>query len=267
MYNPISLDTVCASLSYAMGIAPPAKAAAPNPVITEYVDKAFNGKKADRIFMYNPDAVAEWIFRKYHELVAEVENNADIETPIRTVMPSVTPVCFATMYTGTQPEVHGIRKYEKPILKAETIFDRLIEEGKKVAIIAIRGGSMGTIFGERNIDYFLYDNIPDINAKAVELILRDEHDFIIAYNEDYDYNMHKTGPESKESLGALRCNAKAFAMFNKLIKNHWQKHNTFVGFAMDHGCHEIDGGAGSHGLDMPEDINIVHYFKAYPAEN
>ena len=35
--------------------------------------------------------------------------------------------------------------------------------------------------------------------------------------------------------------------------------------AMDHGCHEIDGGCGSHGLDMPEDIlqfysaNTVNY--------
>jgi hypothetical protein len=35
---------------------------------------------------------------------------------------------------------------------------------------------------------------------------------------------------------------------------------------MDHGCHEIDGGHGSHGLDMPEDINIVHLYKGYPRE-
>ena len=27
---------------------------------------------------------------------------------------------------------------------------------------------------------------------------------------------------------------------------------------------EIDGGAGSHGLDMPEDLNILHAYKAYP---
>jgi hypothetical protein len=38
-----------------------------------------------------------------------------------------------------------------------------------------------------------------------------------------------------------------------------------MGFAMDHGCHEIDGGAGAHGLDMSEDINILHMYKAYPA--
>ena len=29
---------------------------------------------------------------------------------------------------------------------------------------------------------------------------------------------------------------------------------------------EIDGGAGSHGLDMEEDLNIVHLYKAYPAK-
>ena len=53
----------------------------------------------------------------------------------------------------------------------------------------------------------------------------------------------------------------------ELIKNNQKYHNTLVGFAMDHGCHEIDGGSGSHGLDMPEDINIVHFYKAYPKYN
>ena len=32
--------------------------------------------------------------------------------------------------------------------------------------------------------------------------------------------------------------------------------NVLYGFMPDHGCHEIDGGAGSHGLMMPEDMNI-----------
>ncbi len=36
--------------------------------------------------------------------------------------------------------------------------------------------------------------------------------------------------------------------------------------SLDHGCHEIDEGTGSHGLDMPEDINIVHFYKSYKAE-
>ncbi len=52
-------------------------------------------------------------------------------------------------------------------------------------------------------------------------------------------------------------------MFCEAIKEHWKKHNTLVGFAMDYGCHEIDGNCGSHGLDMPEDLNITHFYKIY----
>jgi hypothetical protein len=52
-------------------------------------------------------------------------------------------------------------------------------------------------------------------------------------------------------------------MISDLIKDNWKHHNTLVGIAMDHGCHEIDDGCGSHGLDMPEDLNIVHLYKGY----
>ena len=49
--------------------------------------------------------------------------------------------------------------------------------------------------------------------------------------------------------------------FAKAIKENWTNHKTLLGFAPDHGCHEIDGGAGSHGLMMPEDMNIIHFYK------
>jgi hypothetical protein len=75
--------------------------------------------------------------------------------------------------------------------------------------------------------------------------------------------MHKNGPESATALAELRLNDHVFGMISNLIKNHWSHHNALVGFAMDHGCHEIDGGCGSHGLDMPDDINIVHLYKGY----
>ena len=59
MTNPVSLDTLCAALAYTMGIDAPACAAEKNETLTAYVDEALHGKKADRIFMYNPDAVAQ----------------------------------------------------------------------------------------------------------------------------------------------------------------------------------------------------------------
>ena len=264
--NEQSLDTLCGALAYAMGIEPPRQAAAPSRALCDYVDRALNGKKADRILMYNPDAVAQWIVDKYPAYIAEVQSRTELPLPLRTVMPSVTPVCFGTMYTGAQPAVHGIQKYEKPVIRIDTLFDALIRAGKKPVIIADNKCSMGKIFLERPMDYFLFDTIEEVNAKAAEVILKDQYDFIAVYNGNYDSVMHKNGPEAPISLAALRTNSFTFAQFSAMVENCWTKHNTLMGFCMDHGCHEIDGDCGSHGLDMPEDLNIRHYFRAYPAK-
>ena len=264
MLNEKSLDTLCGALSYAMGITPPSCAAAADERLCAYVDEKFAGERADRIFMYNPDAVAQWIYEKYPQLFTQATDRTELQLPYKTVMPSVTPVCFGTMYTGAQPSVHGIQKYEKPVIRIETIFDALIKAGKKVAIIADPKCSIANIFLERDLDYFTYPNYEEVNAKAVELIIKDEHDFIVVYNGNYDSRMHTCGPESIESLGELRTNVRTFGMFDALVAEHWKKHNTLIGFAMDHGCHEIDGNCGSHGLDMEEDLNIVHLYKAHP---
>lgn len=261
--NKTSLDTLCGALSYAMGIEPPKEAAEPCKALTDYIDKIFGGEKADRIFMYNPDAIAEWIYEKYPQLIASAKSRTDIEVPFCTVMPSVTPVCFGTMYTGAQPSVHGIQGYVKPVITIDTIFDALIRAGKKPVIIATDGDSLSRIFLEREMDYFFFDTIEEVNAKTAEIILEDKYDFIVVYNGNYDSTMHKTGPESIEALSELRVNEEAFSMFSEMIQNNWYNHNTLVGFAMDHGCHEIDGNCGSHGLDMPEDLNIVHLYKGY----
>lgn len=266
MINEASLDTLCGALAYAAGVDRPECAAEPNKQLVGYIDEALGGEKADRIFMFNPDAIAQWVFEKYPQLLEEVTAATDLQLLLCTVMPSVTPVCFGTMYTGAQPVVHGIRKYEKPVITIDTIFDALIRAGKKPAIVSYGNSSMSNIYNERHMDYFYYPTFHEANAKAAELIIADKHDFICVYNGNYDAIMHKKGPESIEALGELRANAETFAVFNELIKNHWKNHNTLVGFAMDHGCHEIDEGCGSHGLDMEEDLNIVHFYKAYKAE-
>lgn len=261
--NKTSLDTLCAALCEVMGVNAPQNAAKPCNELTEYAKNAFDGKKADRIFMYNPDAIAEWIYRKYPHLMQEVIDRTDIKIPFCTVMPSVTPVCFGTMYTGAQPSVHGIQSYVKPVIKIDTIFDAMIRAGKKCAIVSTANDSMSQIYLERKMDYYIYDTVEEVDAKAAELIIEDKYDFLTVYNKDYDAKMHKFGPEGVEALAELRSNSEDFAMFDVLIEKHWKKHNTLIGFAMDHGCHEIDAGCGSHGLDMPEDLNIVHFYKAH----
>jgi len=160
--------------------------------------------------------------------------------------------------------VHGIRSYAKPVIRIDTIFDALIRAGKKCAIIGDPAASLSHIFLEREMDYFRFETIEEINQKAMELIARDEHDLIVVYHKNYDSIMHKNGTEAEVSLQALKDNIRDFDLFARAIQEKWINHDTLIAFAMDHGCHDIDGGCGSHGLDMPEDLNIIHFYGVYP---
>ena len=267
--NPVSLETLCGSLAYAMGIEPPKHAGPANEDLNAYIDRCLEGKKADRVFMYNSDAIAQWVYEKYPFLSDKARDRIDLELPMCTVDPPKTPIAFGTMYTGAPPVIHGIVQYEKKLITIDTLFDALVRAGKKVALLSIGGYSMAVIFAERPIDYFFFRSWPEVNAKAAELIMKDEYDFILCYNANFDDVMHKKGPESAEALAEARFNYQTFCMFDSMIKTHWKKHNTLVGFGMDHGCHEIDKGPdkkGSHSDNEPYDRNIVHLYKIHPAE-
>ena len=110
------------------------------------------------------------------------------------------------------------------------------------------------------MDYFICPTVDACTARALELIEEDRHDFILLYNADYDSEMHRSAPESAQSLETLRKNISVIDTIARTIRRHWSDHETLLGFAPDHGCHEIDGGLGSHGLDMPEDLNILHFY-------
>ena len=262
--NRMMIESIAASLCYAMGAEYPKESCPPNPLITDYVDRAFQGGKAERLFLYNPDAVAEWVVDKYPDLMSKVRNGTELQVPLQTEMPSVTPVCFASFYTGAKPVVHGITKYEKKLITIDTVFDALIRADKKPVILAQHDCSMATIFRERPMDYFIFDDIEEEIAFAAELLMKDEYDAYFVYDYSYDHVMHRRGPEGLDSLAQLKCNDAAFATLMTVVKRHWKKHNVFAGFAMDHGCHEIDGGLGSHGLDMKEDLFIRHFYQAIP---
>ena len=266
MRNETSLDTLCGALAYIMGIEAPEKAAAPEKTLCEYADQAFGGKKADRIFLYNPDAIAQWIQEKYPQLMEQVVKYTDLKVPFATVFPPKTPVCFGTMYTGAQPEVHGIREYAKPVVRIDTWFDALVRAGKKVALLARTNGTMAKIYLERPIDYFFYRTAEEINAKATQLIREDQYDVLVVYNSNYDTALHAYGPEDVRSLAELRVSDAAFGMFCNLVREYWPRHDTLVGFAMDHGCHPTPDGKGTHGEDIDEDMNILHHYQIFPGK-
>lgn len=266
MRNEVSLDTICAALTYGMGIEAPECAAAPNAALCEYIDKMLGNDRLDRIFMYNPDAIGQWVMEKHPFFCEHVKALTDVAIPLETADPPKTPVCFATMYTGAQPSVHGIEEYTRPVIKIDTIFDALIRSGKKGVIVCTEGDSLAKIYLEREMDYFFYPTTEEVSAKAAEVVLEDKYDFVVMYNAGYDSVMHACGPESPEALAELRGNSELFAMFAHLIKSKWKQHNTLIGFAMDHGSHTTSSGKGNHNLEIDEDMSIVHSYKIFKKE-
>jgi len=266
LLNTAALEGLTGALAYAMGIQPPVHAEAPNETLVQYIDEALSGSKADRIFMYNTDAIGQWVYEKYPQLSQCARDRIGLELPLRCPDPPKTPVCFGTMYTGAKPKVHGIEVYEKKLITVDTLFDALVRAGKKVALLSRAGYSMAVIFQNRPIDYFLYPTWPEVNAKAAELIVKDEYDFILCYNAHYDDVMHQKGPEGMESLAQMHFNYQTYCMFDSMIQNHWKRHNTLIGFGMDHGCHEKEDGKGTHSDNSPADRNILHLYKIHPRE-
>ncbi|MBR2281049.1 MAG: alkaline phosphatase family protein [Spirochaetales bacterium] len=265
--NSISLTRFASTISDMFGTERPREADGP-------VDWAVDAMKDicrdgfDRVFIMNPDCCAQWMYEKHPDAIFPVLRNTQITIPFRTVLPSVTPVCFGTMYTGVLPEVHGIRKYEKPVIRTDSLFDALIRSGKKVALVSQPKASMSNIFLERDFDIYNCACEGECVEKARELIMKDEYDVVILYTYMYDTQDHRFGPESKEAVAALYQQSAEFDMLVSDIRRVWRKHNTLVSFSTDHGCHETvpcEGNKfhkGDHGSDSPLDLNILHFMGA-----
>jgi len=266
--NTTSLTHFAATIAEAFQIKPPQKAEPSLGWVRDKIRELSPGP-IDRVVIYNPDAVAQWLIEKYPEMFKPVVEQTQIRLPMVTMLPSVTPVCFGTMYTGAAPTVHGIQQYAKPVIRIDTLFDALVRSGKRAAIVASPGSSMASIFLDRKIDYFAPRSAEACLQKARELIEEDKHDFLVVYNGNYDSTMHRYGTESPESLKQLRFQVEGFDALVKCIHKNWTAHNTLITFSTDHGVHdEMANGktVGKHGTDRPEDVNIVHYLGVIPAE-
>ena len=111
------------------------------------------------------------------------------------------------------------------------------------------------------MDYIICQTPDECNQQALEIIRRNQHHIVVIYNGNYDYTMHRFGPESEAALQQLAHNATAFEILSSAAKEAWAGIPSMAAFLPDHGCHNIDGDLGSHGLDMDEDMNIVHFYE------
>jgi predicted AlkP superfamily pyrophosphatase or phosphodiesterase len=176
-------------------------------------------------------------------------------------MPSGTPVCFGAIVSGASPEVHGIKEYARPILTIETVFDTFPEAGRKACIISRDQCSMDMIFRRRNVDYLAF-NSDERAFRATELAMElGDYDLIVSYMMDYDELAHHTGIDSPDAAAQVALASDRFERLCALADSLWKARNRVVVYAPDHGQHAIDDHHGGHGMNLPEDMIVNHYYR------
>lgn len=259
-FHKTPLTGFAKSIAEISGVQPPAYAKNDVPEIKQLVKERTGKEVADRVVIYNPDAIGQWFADKRKTLMSPVTSIAQLRVEYLTAYPPKTPVCFGTMFTGATPEEHGIQYYDKHLLEIDSLFDRWSETGKKTALVSVAGQSIPILFAERNIDYFLTSSDKTATEKALELIASKEYDVIELYNMEYDTVMHATHPESVLAINAAKRHAATFRTLYDAVKEHYAGESTFMAFAPDHGVHREWYGLGNHGKNIPKDMNIYHYY-------
>ena len=251
-----------------MGIPPPAISG--SDFLPEVIRAAAHQdvEKVSRCLIYAPDAIGQQMYQSHRTSFDAILKHAPIIIPLCSVTPPITPVCYSSMFTGAEPQVHGIRKKEKPALACDTIFDALIRAEKKVAIVAVKGSSIDRLFRKRKMHYFSEAGDQPVTLRTIELIRSDRFDFIVAYHCEYDDMLHEITPFCPQAIEAMKHHLHAFSELSKSMDVYWQQYNRMVWFAPDHGAHiDLQSGKGVHGNDIAEDMQVQHYIGIKSGKN
>jgi hypothetical protein len=279
------LSSTTATICRLVGINASADVAAPlEPVVAE-AEQQLGGRPAERVLVYAPDAIGRHLYDPYSGEFDIVRRHAPLEVEVTSMVPSITPVCFASMFTGLRPKEHGITGPIKPVLGCDTLFDMLIRAGKRTALIATEGSSMSLIFGGRGpghkpespwrpipgiedgpMHYVTVQYDAQVSVVALRLLRESNFDVIVAYHMQYDDLLHLSGPFSPEALLAFRLHLASFDRLATAARTAWQGRSHALCFVSDHGAHwDEEKRMGKHGTELPADMELVHFWGVYPA--
>jgi len=248
--------TVTGLLGVKEGLAP--EAAPADPRVTALAPAG--GVK--KLLLYAPDAIGRNLVTKEPTTFACLDAEGFKRLALRSVYPSVTPVCFASMFSGLTPHGHGINSCEKPQLACRTIFDALPAAGLKAAIVAVKGSSIDLIFRGRDVEYFSEPDDAAAVERALALIAAGAHDLLLVYNQEYDDMLHAGTPWTPQALAAGGHHVKNFRRLAEAFEARWAGLPRGEAFLPDHGAHvDKATGKGAHGADMPADMNLLHFWR------
>lgn len=174
------------------------------------------------------------------------------------VMPSITPVNFATMVTGTDRTGHGVKTFKDDFV-CETLFDVIREAGHKSAGVGLDGYTGSELLGRcadiwGNAGEGSDDNVVN---KIIEIADDEKPEFLIAQLGRVDDVFHQYGPSSPSVVPMLK---ETDARLMKLVE-HLKPEGYGIIIFSDHGQHDVtepseDGLKGNHGTDSPEDCIV-----------
>jgi hypothetical protein len=251
MVKTYSMMDVAPTVSAMLGLPLPAAAkGAPIPEIV--VDLA----GAERVAVLAPDAFGWFAWMLWQAEMPYLQSLHRARSLIlRSVMPSITPVNFSTIITGTDLAGHGVRTYDHDF-QCETLFDVLRHAGKRSAAVGFEGYTGSKLLARfADIDGTTRrgsdDYIVETTLKLAETAFPT---FMIVQLGRVDDVFHQYGPSSPEVVPMLQ---DTDARLNQLVTT-LQPLGYRVIILADHGQHDIVGDAtttlkGGHGQDRDED--------------
>lgn len=233
------------------------------PPLPEVVEAAKDlGGPVEKCLIVPCDAIGVEQITRYPDMIAPVEKEAPLAVNLMSMVPSVTPVCYASVFSGATPDVHGIRmKGYKPVLSIQTLYDILPAAGRKMASAAVLDCSIDLIFQERPVTYFRTSGDEESMHRGFEIMNDDSYDCMVVYLSDYDDTLHKSTAWADDSVKAMYGVTEKFARLGRALdESAWGKYRRAIIFAPDHGAHTSEEGKGAHGTEMPEDMLVRHYY-------
>ncbi|MCD6359305.1 MAG: alkaline phosphatase family protein [Armatimonadetes bacterium] len=246
-----SMTCVGPTVAEVLGLPPPAQATG-EPIAEIVADLA----GAERLAIVAPDALGLYSFRHFTDDMPFLRSLCDERMVVlRSVMPSITPVNFATMVTGCDLDGHGVRSKELDF-QCETLFDVLAAHGRTGAGCG-RPGYTGSELLARVAQIDGTAELSD-DAAIEEVVLRIARearpDFIIAQIGGTDDHFHRFGPRGEGARPKVReTDARLQRMCGELGGRGYA-----VMILADHGQHETDNPEkmGGHGTDSDEDCLV-----------
>lgn len=225
------------------------------------------GRPLAKALIFAPDALGQHLYRHDAGLFAAYERECSLRIRVQAEMPSVTPVCFASIFTGLAPSAHGINHYTKPVLTCATLFDYALQAGRQVAIVAVADSSIDRIFRQRALDYFSEPDDAGVTQRCLELLAADRHDLILVYQQAYDDTLHAQTPFSPAALQAAADHADAFSRIAAAAHAAWAAYDRLLAVIPDHGAHfDSATGKGDHGLAIAEDLEVNHFYGIFAGQ-